>query len=501
MSRINTNVTSILAQRVLNQQQMSLQSTMEKLSTGLQINSAADNPAGLIASQSLQSEETSINAAIGNAQRADQVSNIAEGGLQEISSMLLNLQNLVSQSANTSGLSADEKNANQLQVDSILQSIDRIASTTSFQGAKLLNGTFDFNVTSQSSLVSDFQINAAKLAYNTPRAVQVVVTASAQHGSMFLSLGGTGLDLASAGARFQFELGGAAGSQAFTFASGTSLASIASAVNTFRGVTGVSGVASGNYLHFDSTTFGSSQFVSFKLDNAGGQTGGLHLASGTNENALKATGGTTAFASMTNPIRATGQDVGAIINGIAATSDGTTANINTDFLDLSLNLTNSGAQTLQTINAFSITGGGAQFNLGPQVDMLNKVSIGIGNVATRNLGSNSLGYLSSLASGQSNNMVSGDMSTAQDIVNAAISQVSNLRGRIGAFQSNVIQPTINSLGVNLENTTAANSAITDTDFASATSDLTRSQILVQAATQVLSIANSQPQSVLKLLGG
>ena len=151
MSRINTNVSSLLAQRVLNQQNKSLQTSLERLSTGLAINRGADNPAGLIASENLRSEKASISAAIGNAERAEQVINIAEGGLQEVSGLLIELQSLVGESANEAGLSTEEREANQLQVDSILQTIDRIASSTSFQGTKLLNGTYDFTVSGQAT--------------------------------------------------------------------------------------------------------------------------------------------------------------------------------------------------------------------------------------------------------------------------------------------------------------------------------------------------------------
>src|SRR5690606_38533537 len=151
MSRINTNVGSLLAQRVLSQQNQTLNKSLERLSTGLRINRGADDPAGLIASESLRSEKASITAAIANAERADQVINIAEGGLQEINTLLLELQGLIGQSANDAGLSREEKEANQLQIDSILQTIDRIASSTSFQGTKLLNGTFDFTISGQTS--------------------------------------------------------------------------------------------------------------------------------------------------------------------------------------------------------------------------------------------------------------------------------------------------------------------------------------------------------------
>ncbi len=509
MSRINTNVGSMLAQRILGHQNKSLQQSLERLSTGLQINRGADSPAGLIASEKLRSEKTAITAAIGNAERADQVVNIAEGGLQEVNALLLEVQALVGESANRAGISREEKEANQLQIDSILQTIDRIASTTSFQGVKLLNGTYDFTVTGQNNRVRDFQINAAKLEHNGTREVQLVVTASAQHGSLFLSFGAgiTQLDLTNTASRFTFELTGARGSREFSFASGTRLSAIAAAVNTFKDVTGVSAAIStgGGYLKLRSDEFGSDQFVSFKLSSNGGQTGGIIGAAASNENAVGSGGSTFGAIQGSNAVNDTGQDLGAIINGIVATARGRTARVNTDFLDLSITLsaastTTPGAQTLGSYTAFTITGGGARFNLGPNVDILNQVSVGIKNVAARNLGNVSDGYLSSLSSGNANNLVTGNLETGQKIINSAIDLVSGLRGRLGAFQKNIVGATIRSLSISLENTSAAESAIRDTDFAKETASLTRAQILVQSATSVLGTANTQPQNVLALLG-
>src|SRR3954464_14529165 len=186
MSRINTNVQSLLAQRVLGQNQFTLRSSLERLSTGLRINRGKDDPAGLIASETLRSEMKSLNAAIGNAERADQVVNIAEGGLQEVSGLLTELQGLVTSSASQAGLSDEEKQANQLQVDSILQTIDRISSATSFQGIKLLNGNFQFQASGVTTGVTDYTINSAKFA-GSKLDVNVLVTQSAQQGGLYLS--------------------------------------------------------------------------------------------------------------------------------------------------------------------------------------------------------------------------------------------------------------------------------------------------------------------------
>jgi flagellin len=500
MTRINTNVASLLGQRILGQQNKSLTQSLERLSTGLRINRGADDPAGLIASENLRSEKASISAAIGNAERADQVINIAEGGLQEINNLLLEVQSLVGQSANEAGLSQEEKEANQLQIDSILQTIDRVAASTSFQGSKLLNGTFDFTISGQNAAVADFQINAAKLETGDQRQVNVLVTGSAQHAGLFLSAGAAALDLAAPTSSFTIEVAGSIGSREFSFASGTALTAVASAINTFTSITGVSADVSGTGISLKSTSYGSAQFVSVDIANDGGQAGSIYVLSSTDEDVARSGSGATAYSAVTNPIRDAGQDVSAIINGIAATTKGTIATINTDFLDLSVELTAAGAQSAAAISAFTITGGGAKFNLGPNVDISNQASIGIGNVASRHLGGIGIGYLDDLGAGKLNNVIDGNIENAQSVVNQAIKSVSTLRGRLGAFQSNVIGATIRSLGVALENTSAAESSIRDTDFASETAALTRNQILVNASTNVLAIANQQPQSVLSLLG-
>src|SRR4051812_5710703 len=143
MSRINTNVSSLIAQRVFRSNSDKLNTSLERLSTGLKINSGKDDPAGLIASENLRAGKTDLTSASDNAQRADNIIGTAEGGLNEVSSLLNELQGLVSSTANSGGLSTEEKQANQLQVDSILGTINRISASTAFQGKKLLNGSLD----------------------------------------------------------------------------------------------------------------------------------------------------------------------------------------------------------------------------------------------------------------------------------------------------------------------------------------------------------------------
>ena len=509
MSRINTNVQSLIAQRNLGINNQALSQTLERLSTGLRITRGKDDPAGLIASENLRAEAAGTGQAIDNAERADQVANIAEGGLQEIAGLLTEVQALVTQAANDGGVSSAEKQANQLQIDSILQTIDRVAAATSFQGIKLLNGNFDYTVDGVDSDIAAYAVNGAKLTYQGSRDVVVQVTQSAQVGSLFLSFGGANLDLGGVAdaptERFVIEIGGVEGSRELSFSSGTSLADFADTVNTFRDVTGVSATVSGDGVRLDSVAFGANEFVGVRVVDDGGALGGGVYRLLDQDNNTANTGGATSFVAASNRVLDYGQNLGATINGINATTSGKVARINTDFLDVELELTTVASQQLGNIDAFTITGGGADFQLAGIVNIGNKVSIGIANVASRELGryQDSNGndfYLANLGAGRELNMVDGDLTKAQRVVSASIKQVSELRGRLGAFQKNTVGATIRSLGVSLENTLAAESVIRDADFAAETSALTRSQILTQSATQVLSIANSQPQNALQLLG-
>ncbi|MCA9282105.1 MAG: flagellin [Phycisphaeraceae bacterium] len=505
MSRINTNVQSLIAQRVLGQNNQGLNASLERLATGLRINRGKDDPSGLIASENLRAEQAGLSSALKNAERADQVVNIAEGGLNEVNGLLTELQGLVTASANTAGLSAEEKEANQLQIDSILQTIDRIAGATSFQGTKLLNGNFDFSVSGVGSEVNSFNVNGAKLEFEGTRDVEVVVTQSAQRAGLFLSAGGA-LDLGGATSTFVIEITGSKGSREFSFASGTALATVADTINSFKDVLGISADVSGTGVRLDSIEFGSDEFVSVKVVNTGNIAGanvGIYQYNTTDTSTANTTILST-YANASTKVTDEGQDVGATINGLVATTKGTTARVNSDFLDVQLDITDNDAQTLTNFTAFTITGGGAEFQLAGQVDIAGKVALGIQNVAARELGRVEDGgtdyNLQDLGAGKGLNLVDGDLSVAQKVISEAIKNVSQLRGRLGAFQANTVGATVRSLGIALENTAAAESVIRDADFATETASLTRSQILAASAQNTLQQANFQPQSVLQLLG-
>lgn len=512
MGRINTNVQSMIAQRVLGTNNTQLAASLERLSTGFRINRGKDDPAGLIASENFRAEHRGLNEALKNADRADQVANIAEGGLQEVSALLVELQGLVVNSANTAGTSKDERDANQLVIDSILQTIDRIGSSTNFQGIKVLSGNFDFRTSSIAAGISDIRVGSAKYSGASQR-VDVVVTASAQQAGLFLSAGASALDLTT-GSSFVIDVAGSKGSRELSFASGTTLANMAAAINTFTSVTGVQAVVSGTGVLIKSQEYGADEFVSVRVVNAAGINStdngdastpvrGIYNRQPAAFNSNHTTIAST-FANATNAVRDLGQNVAATINGSAAIGSGRTIRVNSDFLEAEMTLSASLAQTTGSVSgsnaAFHIVGGGAAFNLDAKADMASKVTLGIQAVASNRIGTASVGFLSSLGSGQANNITDGDVNQAQKVVAEAIRQVSNQRGRLGNFQKSVLGSTIRALSVTAENTAAAQSLVRDADFASETAQLTRSQILVSASTNILSFANQAPNSALQLLG-
>ena len=191
MSRINTNVSALISTRILGENNASMTSSLEKLSTGLRINRGSDDPAGLIASENLRKQIAGTETGIKNANRAINIVGTAEGGLSEISDMLVEVQSLLGEAANSGGMSQDEIDANQQQVDSILNSIDRIANSTEFQGDKLLNGNKAYTTTGVgATLITDMTVNSAKLIDGAAMTVSVDVTNSATQGLVELSVGG-----------------------------------------------------------------------------------------------------------------------------------------------------------------------------------------------------------------------------------------------------------------------------------------------------------------------
>jgi len=453
------------------------------LSTGLRINSGKDDPAGLIASETLRAGVRAVSSAIDNANRADTIVAVAEGGLQEVSSLLLELENLVDQSSSEAGLTPEEVKANQDQIDAILESIDRLAESTAFGNKKLLNGSMDFT-TSGVNIVSGapvdhlaaVKVNAAKIPNGAFRNVNIEVVTPSEFGLISAVLAGAGGTL---GAATTIQVRGVLGSDTMSFASGAAASAIVAQINSSRDLTGVSAVVSGaTAINLTSTEFGSDAMVSVSvLENVA-----------------------TAFTAQAADVTDYGTDGVVTVNGANAVVRGLDASVRTAGLSLDLTLSSTFGAVAGGTTVFQITGGGAVFSISPTAGLSGQESIGLSEVSAAKLGNSSVGFLASLKSGLANDMASGNFYAAQRVVRSAINEVATLRGRLGAFQKDTLVTTINSLEVARENLTAAESAIRDADFAAETSNLTRAQILVSSSTSILQLANAQPQAALALLG-
>lgn len=235
MTRINTNIQALRGLNNLTKSDNLLSTSLTRLSTGLQINNGKDNPSGLIASENLRLQITTIDQSIKNSNRANNVISTADSALGEIGGLLNQIRGLVQEGLNTGALSQDEIKANQSQIDAALQAINRISGNTTFAGDKLIDGSkgFKFDSTAiDAAKLSDVQINEAVFGANPTVAVNSTVTAAAQKAELRYA-GGT---LASA---TTIEVSGAKGSQVLFLGASSTTTNIKDAINNVSDVTGV----------------------------------------------------------------------------------------------------------------------------------------------------------------------------------------------------------------------------------------------------------------------
>jgi len=513
MSRINTNVSSVVAQSHLSRAQRELTHRFERLSTGLRINRGADDPAGLIISERIRSDVEGVNSGIKNSERASSVIATTESALAEVGDLLNSVKSLLVESANTGGNSPEERNANQLQIDSAIDSITRISNTASFGRLKLLNGSLDYNLSGvKSSAISKVQIWNASLVNSPTLQVNVDITTSAQKAALYHKGGTPAGVLLSA---MQIEVAGPKGVQVLNFPSNTPLASVVTAVNNTTGLTGLTAALINNNANsgmvFRSSDYGSDSFVSVK--RIGAPATGDSFSSETYKYSANAAPSVAApFDWVTNLVTAQrdeGQDVQALVNGALAKGRGLSLNVSSGSLGADILLNEALAiRPAAAVSTFTITGGGSLFQVGPEVTGLQQSNMGIPSVSATRLGgtviNGTVQFLNSIRSGQGNSIAElvtrGDFTAANSVLEKAIDEVSTLRGRLGAFERNVLQTNVRSLQSAFENLSASNSQIRDADFAMETSQLTRAQILSSSGTSVLGLANQQSQQVLQLLG-
>ena len=510
---INTNVLSLNAQRNLNQSQMSLSTSIQRLSSGLRINSARDDAAGLAISDRMTSQIRGFNQASRNAADAISLSQVGEGALQQVTNNLQRMRELSIQSANATNTSEDRTSLD-AEFQQLLAANDELAKNTSFNGRNVLDGTLG-NATFQVGAnvgetitvdVSSSMRNTAIGQVATNTLTQAITAGVADTGANFAALTVDDASLASG----EIQIGGIAIGAATDSANGLGDGSsfqIAAAINTLTGTHGVTATANSTTATITSANFGTALTFTEVAD-----------ATDTLQYTLQINGTQVAVQGET-PTITSQSDLITLINTNAATT-GVTATLqsNSDILltasdgrniEFAEQLSGSGAGDADTLTGFfgdTMTEGGTEAKVNTfkgTIDLVSAEQITVTDVAGNEtffsgIADAATDITSAQAIASANVLTVADSNSAIRQIDQAIRDVDTLRGTFGAIQTR-FESTIASLATSAENLSAARSRIQDTDFAQETAELTRSQILQQAGTAMLAQANSSPQSVLSLL--
>ena len=478
---INTNLASLQAQRSLSTSQSDVNTSLQRLSSGLRINGAKDDAAGLAISERFNSQIKGLNQAARNANDATSLAQTAEGALSEVTNNLQRIRELAVQSANATN-SASDRTALQTEVTQLMAEIDRVSNQTSFNGIKLLNGTFTsqaFQVGANAQeTVSISSIASSKTAdlgtFNGYIETSVAYTADDSASAKTVVLNGVTTSLGSvaddgkalANALNASGLGFSASAGATTIAGTTSNVSgaAASKTDTFS----INGVA---ISLSSSTSAVTNRATAVAAINAQGALTGVTAADTGDKVALTAADGRNITTSFTDDATATHT---AAMYGLTASDAAGTASTTGSTLSVTLKTGFTGTVKLTGIAA----GSGASGTIG------NASGATIGTVGSA---------LSTKDVTTTDNAQS--MITAVD---AALDAVNSSRASLGAIQ-NRFDSIVSALQTSSENQSAARSRIVDADFAAETAALTRGQILQQAGIAVLAQANAAPQNVLALL--
>jgi flagellin len=500
---INTNTASLNAQRNLTTSQSSLAQSLQRLSSGLRINSAKDDAAGLAIAERFTSQIKGLNQAARNANDGISLAQTAEGGLGTAGDLLQRMRELAVQSANGTN-SASDRASLQQEVSQLQQELNRVATTTQFNGQNVLDGSMSgtqFQVGANANQTIDVGIASAKGSdignYGLTYATDATTTGATSAATV-----ATGASASSRLATQTLTVAGNGESEDISVTAGENLKTVADNINAKTSVTGVSAESRtratlGNVSTTGTVTFnlagnGSSVAIGATVSDTGDLS---TLAAAINQQS--ATTGISAthkngvitlqskegydikidnFSSSTagGTIDVTGQDgfsdpEASVDVGVAQTIGGTT-DTDSSTVGGQLKFNASSGYTVTTSSAGSLFSATT-----PQASTLSSVvDIDIGNVQGAN--------------------------DALRTIDAALSSINSSRAQLGAIQ-NRFASTISNLQTTSENLSSARSRIQDADFASETASLTRGQILQQAGTAMLAQANSLPNGVLALLRG
>ena len=489
---INTNIASLTAQRNLGTSQMSLNTAIQRLSSGLRINSAKDDAAGLAISERFTSQIRGLNQAVRNANDGISLAQVAEGAMGAAGNILQRVRELAVQSANASN-SAGDRQALQQEVGQLVSELDRISQTTEFNGQKLLDGTFG---------TQQFQVGA--------NANQTIVAAT---GNLRTSVYGNNQNVASNGSGIgasatqatagtngvttgSVAISGYLGTGSLTVAVSATAKATADQINALKADTGVTATArtevrlggmaaAGSYsLTLEGDNVGAARTVSFTLTSATGTDRLSAAVSAINDQSAK-TGINASLSTDGNQIVLTNATGNNIVVGDTANANAAAVTV-TGFD--AAGASNGTARTLAADSA-------AEFvNTGGYITLDSEKSFALTSASNQlDAGGSTLHAVSNLDVTTFNNATD-----ALKTVDSALAFISGERAKLGAMQSR-FESSIASLQITSENLSASRSRIQDADFAAETANLSRAQILQQAGTAMVAQANQIPQGVLSLL--
>ncbi|MDD5579362.1 MAG: flagellin [Methylobacter sp.] len=490
---INTNISSLNAQRNLNMSQASLSTSLQRLSSGLRINSAKDDAAGLAISERFTTQIRGNDQAARNANDGISLAQSAEGDLVTIASNLQRMRELAVQSANATNSDSDRK-AIDNEVQSLSSEIDRVAQNSSFNGSKLLDGTFTaktFQIGANNSSSDSIQIASIASARtsalggsgtSTSTSVTGTSTTAAALTAGALTLNGFQVGASSIGAAAGQSVG-----SAFSKAAAINLVSSQSGVSATANATSVTGAAQSVFTGVTAANSFSVNGINVGAIAAGGTAPGQGANVAAAINSVSAQSGVTATADNLGKVTlnaADGRDISLLAQGTttAALALTTFGLVTGDVAGPVAAVTTSGTLSLSSNNAAGIVIGGGT----PAIAGLTAGTTSPSTTLTVN-------SISSI-----NVLTSANATNALDAIDGALQTVNTSRASLGAYQ-NRFATVVDSLQVRSENLSASKSRITDADFAKETANLTRAQILQQAGTAMLSQANKLPQNVLSLL--
>jgi flagellin len=512
MISTRTNLNAVSAARNLSAAQGQVDKSMVSLSTGLRINKAADDAAGLAISEKLKSQINGLNQASRNAKDAISLVQTAEGALGEIGNMLQRMRTLALQSVNDVN-TVSERSSMQKEVSQLQTEITRLAQASEFNGQKLLDGSFQskrFQVganSGQEIALSIGSVSSSGLGVNRLSTGAASDSLSVARTSASTAVQGNGLTAQT------LTVTGGLGQATVAVAADISAKGIAEQINQNTGSTGVTALAKTAVRLSGLSAAGNISFT-LASDSAGNTAlSSITTKTTINTQITNTSDLTDLVAAINERTAVTGIQASIGTNGksevVLSSEDGrdivlegfTGANINVQGLTYDntdgVGFVDAGASTTLTSGSTDSTRVGGFL----QLNSASALNVQVGGGTNTTLLSGAAGVNNSKLFAVSTITIANidGASASIGILDASIEQVNNLRASLGAVQ-NRLQSTVANLNTSSENLQFSNSRVRDADIAMESSDLARAQVLMQAGVSVLAQANQQPQMALKLLG-